>query len=51
MIFGYLFLKFQKKRSQKILGIARKKTRTDLESALNSAQSYETIFTIFVLFF
>ena len=26
---------------------ARRKTRTDLESALNSAQSYGEIFTIF----
>ena len=30
---------------------ARRKTRTVLESALNSAQSYEEIFSIFVVFF
>ena len=30
---------------------ARRKTRTVLESALNFAQSYEEIFSIFVLLF
>ena len=48
--FGYLFLKFKKNRNQK-LSMLEKNTRTDLESALNSKQSYEAKFLNIVLLF
>ena len=49
MFFGYLIIfEISKDYNSKTIN-AGTKTRTDLESALNSAQSYEIKFSIFVL--
>ena len=51
MFFFWLFtFEISKELKSKTIN-ARTKTRTDLESALNSAQSYEAIFPIFILLF
>ena len=52
MFLGYLFLKFQKNRSQKLSMLKPKQGQIwDLKSALNFAQSHEAKFLIFVLLF
>ena len=50
VIFWLFIFEISKEEKSKTI-IARRKTKTDLESAWNSARSYEAIFSIFVLFF
>ena len=49
IIFWLIIFEISKKEKSKTI-IARGKTRTDLESALISAQVYEALFSIFVFF-